>query len=50
MSGQIGHAANGIALHFDIWTEHLANQRFKTTEFDNEKFVVRWKDGIKLSV
>jgi len=43
MSSQIRHTADSVALHFDIWTEHLANQGFQTTKFDDEKLVVGWK-------
>src|SRR5438552_3924979 len=43
MSCQVCHAANRIALHFNIRTKHLADQRFKTTKLDNEQLVVRWK-------
>lgn len=41
MSCKICDATNGITLDFDIWTEHLANQRLQSTQFHNQKFVLR---------
>lgn len=37
---QVSYTANSIALHFNIRAKHLPNERFETTEFDDEKFVV----------
>ena len=40
MSSQVGYAANSITLHFDVRTEHLANQRLEAAEFYNEELVL----------
>lgn len=42
MSRQIGHTSHGITLYFHIRTKHLANERFQSTERDNQKLVFRY--------
>ncbi len=38
--GKVGDAADGVALHFDVGAEHLADQGFQTTELDDEQLVL----------
>lgn len=40
MRGKVGHAADGIALYFDVRTKHLANERLETAELDNEQLIL----------
>lgn len=40
MCGEVGHTSHGIALHFDVRAEHLANERLKTTKLHNQKLIV----------
>ena len=40
MGGQIGDAPNSVALDFDVGTQHLPNQRFKSTQFYYQKLVI----------
>ena len=40
MGGKVGNASYGIALDFYVRAKHLPNERFKTTQFDNEQFIV----------
>jgi hypothetical protein len=45
MSSQVRYTAYSIALNLDVWTEHLADERFKTAKFNNQQFVVGYKCG-----
>ena len=38
--GEIGDAADGIALDLDVWTEHLADKRLEAAKRDDEEFVL----------
>lgn len=40
MSSQISDTADSITLNFDVGTEHLANERLKTAQFDYEKLII----------
>ena len=40
MSCKIRYAADGVALDFHVWTEHLFNKRFEAAKFDDEELVV----------
>ena len=42
VSGEISDASDGIALHFDVGAEHLADERFQSTELDNEQLILRY--------
>jgi len=46
MGCKICYAADRIALDFYVWTEHLPNERFKATKFDNEELVVSCREII----
>lgn len=39
MSGQIGYATDGVALNFNVWTEHLTDEWLEATKFDYEELV-----------
>ena len=43
MSRQVRHAANSIALDFDVWAQHLPDQGLQATEFDDEELVLSLK-------
>ena len=49
MRGKICYAPDGVALYFDVRTEHLTDEWFQPTEPDDEQFVVgcgiRWLDA-----
>jgi hypothetical protein len=40
MRGEVGDTADGVALDLDIRAEHLPDERFESTKFDNEEFVL----------
>lgn len=40
MSGEVRDTANRIALHFNIWRHHLADERSQTTKYDDIYFVL----------
>lgn len=40
MCGKIRDASHGIALDFDVGTEHLPNKRFKAPEPNDQELVV----------
>jgi hypothetical protein len=44
MSCQIRHAADCIALDFDIGTQHLTYERLQPAKFDDEKLIVSYRD------
>lgn len=37
---QVSYASHGVTLHFDIWAEHLANERLETSKLHDEQLVV----------
>ena len=43
MRREIGHAADRVALNLHVRTQHLSDQRFQSTQFDNEQLVVSYK-------
>lgn len=40
MSSQVSDTSNGVALNFDVGTQHLPDQWFEPTEFHDEKLVI----------
>lgn len=40
MGGEISDTSNGVALYFDVGTEHLADEGFESTQLDNEQLVL----------
>lgn len=40
MGRQIRYTSYSVALHLDIWAEHLPNKGFQPAQFDNEELVV----------
>lgn len=43
MSGKVGDAADCVALNLYIRAEHLSNQGFQSTQFDDKQFVVGYR-------
>jgi hypothetical protein len=39
---QIGNTSDRVALNFNIRAEHLPNERFESTELDDQELVVRF--------
>ncbi len=48
MCGEISDTSNGVALYFDVRTKHLADERFKSTELDNEQLVLGYHKMINM--
>ena len=43
MRGKVCYAADGIALHFDVRAQHLADERLQTTKLDDEQLVLGYE-------
>lgn len=49
VSGEICDTSDGVALHFDVGTKHLADERFQSTQFDNEQLILGYLRIINLT-
>ncbi len=49
MCGEISDTSDGVALYFDVGTEHLADERFKSTQLDNEQLILGYLRIINLT-
>lgn len=43
MGSEVGYAAHGIALDFDVRRQHLADQGRQTAKLDDEDLVLRYR-------
>ena len=46
MCRKIGYAANSVTLYFHVGAQHLPDEGLQSTEFDDEKFVVRYENTL----
>lgn len=40
MRGKVRNTSDSVALHLDVGTEHLANERLEPAQLDNEQLIL----------